>query len=119
MVRVVHAQHRNETVKCASWAHRVRTLFIHSHGEDIVVWRVISNEEDRLLRPVCDRVCQALVHIGTLAIRSDLDVLVELAEKLEGDVCDFEFTEEVPCYKCVEKLLCGMQSPKILRLKED
>lgn len=108
MVRVVQAKHGDEAVKCASWAHRIRTRFIHRHGEDIVVGRVISNEEDRLLRPVCDRVCQALVHIGTFGVRSDLDILVELPEKLEGDVGDSELSDQVPRYKCIEKLLCGM-----------
>ncbi len=62
------------------WAHRLRTLFIHSQGEDILVRRVISKEKERLLRPACDRVRQALVYIGTFAIRSDLDILVELPE---------------------------------------
>jgi hypothetical protein len=93
MVRVVHAKHGDQAVKCASWAHRVRTFLIHSHGKDIVVGRVISNEEDRLLRPVRDRVRQALVHVRTFAICSDLDALVELPEKFEGHFGDLEFAK--------------------------
>ena len=93
MVRVVHTKHRDEAMKCASWAHRIRTLSIHGHGENIIVGRVISDEEDRLLRPVRDRVRQVLVHVGPFAIGSDLDVLLELAEKFKGDIGNLEFTK--------------------------
>jgi hypothetical protein len=93
MVRVMHAKHGDEAVKCASWAHRIRTFLVHSHGKDIVVGRVISNEEDRLLRPVRDHVRHALIHVGTFAIRSDLDVLLELPEEFEGDLGDLQFTK--------------------------
>ena len=93
MVRVVHTKHRDEAMKCTSWAHRIRTLPIHGHSEDIVVRRVLSDEEDRLLRPVRDRVRQVLVHVGSFAIRPDIDALVELPEESEGDVCDLEFTK--------------------------
>ena len=93
MVRVVHTKHRDEAMKSASWAHRIRTLSIHSHSKDIVVGRVLSDEEDRLLRPVRDRVRQVLVHVGSFAIRPDIDVLVELPEEFEGNVCDLEFAK--------------------------
>lgn len=49
-----HVKRGNEAGKCASWAHRLRNLFIHGQGDDKVVRRAISKEE-RLLRPVCDR----------------------------------------------------------------
>lgn len=50
-------------------------------------------------------------------IRPNFDILVELTEELERNVCDLELANQFPSHKCIEKLLCGMQRREVLRLQ--
>jgi hypothetical protein len=47
----------------------------------------------RPLGPTRQSVRQAFVHLGTLLVRLDSDILVELSEELEGEVCILELAK--------------------------
>jgi hypothetical protein len=54
---------------------------------------VLGQEEERILGPTCQSVRQALIYLGILLVRPNLDILVELPEELEGEVCDLKFAK--------------------------
>ena len=87
------AHRRDKTVNSAPRTHGLPSRSINGQSENVVLRRVLRDEEDRPLGPTRQSVRQALVYLGTLLVRPDFDILVELPKELEGEVCDLEFAE--------------------------
>jgi hypothetical protein len=93
IVRFVNAKCCDKAVECTSWTHRLPSRLFDCHWKDVVVRRIISEEEECPFRPVGDMVCQAFVYLGSFRVCPDFDVWVELTEEFERNVCDLEFAD--------------------------
>ena len=82
IVRIVDANRRDHTVDRAPWTHGRASRTINGHSKDIVLRHVLREEEERPLCPARQSVRQAFVRLGTLLVRPDFGILVELLEEL-------------------------------------
>ena len=80
-------------MNCTPRTHGLPSGSINGQSKDEVLRRVLCDEEDRPLRPTRQGVLQVLVHLGTLLVRLDFDILIELLEGLKREVCDLEFAK--------------------------
>ena len=117
IVRIKDANRRNDTVNRASRADGQPSRAINGHSKDVVLRRVLREEEEQPLGPTRQSVRQALVHLGTFLVRPNFDILVELPEELEGEVCNLEFADQIPRHEGVEYLFRRVQGRKIMGLE--
>lgn len=93
IVRIKDANRRNDTVNRAPRTDGQSSRSINGHSKDVVLRRVLREEEEQPLGPTHQSIGQALVHLRTFLISPNVDILVELPEELEGEFCDLEFAE--------------------------
>lgn len=60
---------------------------------------------------------QPVVRFGTLAVRPNSDLLIELLEELERDARDFQLADDVPRDERVKDLFCDVERRKVLHLE--
>ena len=93
VVRVVGAEHGDLAAKRTTRGDGLSGRLVHHQGKDEIGRRTLGEGDEGILGPSLDRGCQFPVGDGTLAVHSDSDKLVELAEKLERNLRDLEFTD--------------------------
>ena len=120
VVRVVDTEHGNLATKCTVrpnwWDHGLSGNIVHHQRKDKVRWRARSKRKKGVLGPVSYGGRQFIIRPGIFGVRSNLDRLVDLPEKLERDFCDFELTDQVPCEKCIKDLFRDIDRREVLNL---
>ena len=114
-------EHGNLAAKCTVrpiWReHGLSAHIVHHQRKDKVRGGAWSKREKGVLGPGSYGGRQLIIRPGTFGVRSDLDILVDLSEELEGDSRDFELTDQVPCKKRVKDLFCDINRREVLNLR--
>jgi hypothetical protein len=117
IVRVVGTEHGDLAAKRTARRLRQARRLIHDQGKDEIGRRAFLERTEGVLGRLLEGGRQFPVRMGFLAVFPNLDLLVELAEELERDARDLEFTEDVPCDECVKDLFCDVERREVLDLK--